>query len=102
MDLPPRSRLAAWLGETNNDLDSLTLASLEISEKARPESFDKHEHCKAVARLMLRSIVDVYGPIIRHEEMRSALIASLADLLLHYSDAPGVSFPGSRRSDPAD
>jgi hypothetical protein len=74
-----------WLTE-NDDLIATQLQELSLN-RANPRGFDRNEHCYAVARVMVATVADVYGPVVRLEPMRAALIASIAELLMHYSES---------------
>lgn len=85
-----------WLTE-NDDLLSSQLEQLTLA-RSNPRGLDRVEQCHAVARVMISTVADVYGPVIRLQPMRAQLIASIAELLLYYYD--GQSLNGSQTSDP--
>lgn len=89
------SRLVDWLTE-NDDLLSSQLEQLNL-QRANPRGLDRAEQCQAVARVMISTVADVYGPVIRLQPMRAQLIASIAELLLFYYD--GQSLSGSQTND---
>lgn len=91
-----------WLTE-NDDLLSSQLEQLTLA-RSNPRGLDRVEQCHAVARVMISTVADVYGPVIRLQPMRAQLIASIAELLLFYYDGQQLSsnesqMTGQRDSD---
>lgn len=86
-----------WLTE-NDDLLGEQLQKLTL-RNANPRGLDKIEQCHAVARVMISTVADVYGPVIRCQPMRAQLIASIAELLVYYYDGQQLSSNGSQTSD---
>jgi hypothetical protein len=81
----PSAPLAGFL-EMNEELDAI------------PKFMERKEKCLSIARLMISTIADLHGPVIRTPSMRAQMAASIAELLEFYSHAD-ESWSGSPLSD---